>query len=516
MAPINRNREVSVEKKTHIMVVDDDQSITKVVERMFEDAGYVVTVANDGNSALAMLAERKPDLVLLDIRLPDKSGIELLAEIKTRYPDTAVIMATAVTDTDTAVQCLKGGAYDYVTKPFNFDEIVLCVQKALEFRRLYLENREYQQHFLRKVEEQLRVIEVKYRSLFEDSMDGVYISTRDGKFVEVNQAMTAMFGYSREEMIGMDFRKVYVNPDGFDKFQQDIEVKGYLNDYDMECHKQDGTEIYCVLTSTIERDKCGSILGYQGIVHDLTERKQAEAEVVEIEALKRTNQAKSELLANVSHELRTPLASIKGFIETLIETDVEWSKEQQLDFLQSANKEADRLTLLIRDLLDMSRIDSGKLALDKRAYSIGEILDSVSGVLSIITKRYKLNIKHSPDLPNMLADKVRIGQVITNLVENATKFAEEGSQIVINTSLNDGEVIVSVKDSGIGMPPEVVSNLFNRFFQANIVASGKTRGTGLGLSICKGIVEAHGGKIWVESQPGIGSRFSFSIPVNNL
>ncbi len=502
-----------MEKKTHILVVDDEQSITKLVERMLEDAGYVVTVANDGNSALAMLAERKPDLVLLDIRMPDKSGTELLAEIKTSYPDTVVIMVTAVTDTHTAVQCMKDGAYDYVTKPFNLDEVVLSVQRALEIRRLDLENRDYQQHLLQKVEEQLRVSEVKYRSLFEDSMDGVYISTRDGKFVDVNQAMTAMFGYSREEMIGMDPRKVYVNPDDLDKFQQDIEAKGYLNDYDMKCHKQDGTEIYCVLTGTIRRDKCGSILGYQGIVHDLTERKQIEAKTIEMEALKRINQAKSELLANVSHELRTPLASIKGNIETLLETDVEWSKEQQLDLLQSANMQTDRLTLLIKDLLDMSRIDSGKLTLDKRSYLVSDILDSICGVLSVITEKHKLKILKVPDLPLLQADKVRIGQVITNLTENATKFSPEGSQIVIEAKAVDENIIFSVEDNGIGMPPEVVAKLFDRFYQSYQVVEGKTRGTGLGLSICKGIVEAHGGQIWVESEEGKGSKFIFSIPV---
>jgi len=142
-----------------------------------------------------------------------------------------------------------------------------------------------------------------------------------------------------------------------------------------------------------------------------------------------------------------------------------------------------------------------------------EVLDSVSGVLSVISAKHKLKILKVPDLPPIQADKVRIGQVITNLVENATKFSAEGSQIEIEAKFNAGNVIISVEDHGIGMPPEVVSNLFNRFYQAKEVVSGKTQGTGLGLTICKGIVEAHGGKIWVESQPGKGSKFSFSIPV---
>jgi len=219
------------------------------------------------------------------------------------------------------------------------------------------------------------------------------------------------------------------------------------------------------------------------------------------------------LLANVSHELRTPLASIKGFIETLIETDVKWSKQQQMEFLRSADIEVDRLTLLIRDLLDMSRIDSGKLVLNYRSSNVREILDSASSVLLTITKKHTLNIYVSPDLPLIQADKTRMVQVITNLVENAAKFSSVGSAIEIEAVQKENWVIISVEDHGIGMPPDVVANLFNRFYQAEQLVTGKTRGTGLGLSICKGIAEAHGGKIWVESQVNKGSKFSFSIPI---
>lgn len=262
-------------------------------------------------------------------------------------------------------------------------------------------------------------------------------------------------------------------------------------------------------------DVKGNFAGFIGFCIDIAERKQTEAKTIEIEALKRINLAKSELLANVSHELRTPLASIKGYIETLIETDVNWSKEEQLDFLKSADLETDRLTFLIRDLLDMSRIDSGKMVLDKRAYSISEILDSASGVLSVITAKHKLKIGSLPSWPPVQADKTRIGQVITNLVDNSTKFSKEGSLILIEVKAANDSVIFSVEDHGEGLSKEIMGNLFNRFYQVERVVAGKTRGTGLGLAICKGIVEAHGGKIWVESEPGKGSKFSFSIPVSN-
>jgi two-component system, OmpR family, sensor histidine kinase KdpD len=161
----------------------------------------------------------------------------------------------------------------------------------------------------------------------------------------------------------------------------------------------------------------------------------------------------------------------------------------------------------------MSRIDSGRMVLDKHSYLISEILDSASGVLSAITVKHKLKIIQSSGLPPVQADKIRVGQVITNLVENAAKFSAEGNPIVIEVKSVDDSVILSVEDRGEGISQETISKLFNRFYQAEKVASGKTRGTGLGLAICKGIVEAHGGKIWAESQLRKGSKFSFSLPV---
>jgi signal transduction histidine kinase len=184
-----------------------------------------------------------------------------------------------------------------------------------------------------------------------------------------------------------------------------------------------------------------------------------------------------------------------------------------LDFLKSAYEETDRLAILIRDLLDISRIDSGRLNLDTRSYQISEILDSVHTILSVITAKHKLEIIQATDLPPLKADKLRIGQVITNLTENATKFSLEGTPILIQATRNDSNIVISVEDKGLGMNSEQISHLFTRFYQANPPVSGKTRGTGLGLSICKGIVEAHGGKIWVASQLGKGSKFSFSIPL---
>jgi PAS domain S-box-containing protein len=362
-------------------------------------------------------------------------------------------------------------------------------------------------------EKALGVSEERYRTILETAIDGFWLIDTRGKLMEVNEAYCRMSGYSRQELLNMsipDLEAVESSDESASHIRNLLENGEGC--FESRHRRKDGSIFEVEVSEQYRSDEGGRIVCF---IRDITERKQSEAKTIEMEALQLANQAKSELLANVSHELRTPLASIKGFIETLIETDVEWSKAEQMDFLQSADKETDRLTFLIRDLLDMSRLDSGKMILDKRTYRVSEIVDSASGVLSIITAKHQLKIVQSPDLPIFQADKIRIAQVITNLVENATKFSAEGKPITVEVKGEKDNIIFSVEDQGEGIPSGEMSNLFNRFFQAERVVSGKTRGTGLGLAICKGIVEAHGGKIRAESKEGHGSKFSFSLPVIN-
>jgi PAS domain S-box-containing protein len=368
-------------------------------------------------------------------------------------------------------------------------------------------------------EEALRESETRYRTIARLSSDFAYSCFHTGdagyRVDWITDAFYVLSGYSESELKEQGCWMFVVHPDDYEYATTPLRhLKAGESDFrEFRVVTRDGRVLFMANYMEFQADpQAPGGLRLFGAAQNITERKQAETKAMESEALKRTNEAKSELLANVSHELRTPLASIKGFIETLIETDVKWSREQQLDFLQSADREADRLTFLIRDLLDMSRIDSGKMVLDKRTYSVSEILDSVGNVLKVITAKHNLKITNIPDLPSFQVDKTRIGQVITNLVENATKFSAEGSPIMVDVKREKDSIIFSVEDKGEGMSKETLNNLFNRFYQAGRVVSGKVRGTGLGLAICKGIVEAHGGKIWVESELRKGSKFSFSIP----
>ncbi len=361
----------------------------------------------------------------------------------------------------------------------------------------------------------LKKSEENFRNSLDSSPLGVRIVDKNEVLLYTNRAMLDIYGYQNVDELVNTPPSARYTPESYAELQERRKKRAanqfVPETFEVKIIRRDGQ----VRTLQVIRKEViwNGEQHFQSVYLDITERKQAEARLLEIEALKQSNKAKSDLLANVSHELRTPLAAIKGFIETLLEADVNWSRDQQRDFLKSADKEVDRLTFLIRDLLDMSRLDSGKMVLDKRPYQVQEILDYASSTLSVMTSKHKLEIKVPHGLPPLNVDRIRIAQVITNLVENAVKFSNEGSSIIIEVKSDDGNLVFSVEDQGEGISPEHIEKLFDRFYQAGRATSGKTRGTGLGLAICKGIIEAHGGKIWVESQTGVGSVFSFKLPV---
>jgi PAS domain S-box-containing protein len=407
----------------------------------------------------------------------------------------------------------------------NFDVVIKRKDGSLRYinitRKAVLWNGETQvQALCQDVTEQkmaeiaLQASEAKYRSLVNHVELGIFRTEPgwNGRFIEINPAMEEITGYSREELLKLNVIDLYVDPQVHQELIRQITNSQGQFQKEARFKKKDQSQITVFIAGNPIRDEAGRVMFIDGILEDITERQKDEARRLEVETLKQSNKTKSELLANVSHELRTPLASIKGFIETMIEPDVRWSRNESLDFLNSANREVDRLNYLIKDLLDMSRIDSGKMTLDRQTVKFEEIIQSATPVLTAITKNHVLRLEIDQLLPEIQADKLRIAQVLTNLVENATKFSAPGSLITISARAEKGYLQVSVTDQGEGMTEMVLANLFNRFFQAERVVNGKTRGTGLGLAICKGIIESHGGQIWAESRVGNGSKFTFWLP----
>ena len=238
-----------------------------------------------------------------------------------------------------------------------------------------------------------------------------------------------------------------------------------------------------------------------------------EAEAKARQEAEEANNLKLKFLAMISHELRTPLTSIKGFATTLLAEDVQWQPESQRDFLETIDAEADKLTDLIEQLLDLSRLEAGTMRILPQCVSWDEILLMATAQLYALTPNHLLILQSQPDLPLLKVDVIRVPQVLTNLVNNAVKYSPQNSPITISAVwISDDFVKISVSDQGFGIPPEARSRVFEPFQQLERERAGM-KGAGLGLAICRGLIEAHDGRIWVDAHEGPGTTISFTLPV---
>lgn len=227
----------------------------------------------------------------------------------------------------------------------------------------------------------------------------------------------------------------------------------------------------------------------------------------------RANEIKSQFLAMISHELRTPLTSIIGFTTTMLADDVSWDQNEQHDFVMTIQKEADRLQELIDHLLDLSRLEAGRLPIVMKPQSIQEIFEDVSSQLNILTNGHTLTFHLPARLPLILADTTRIGQVLVNLVRNASTYAPNGSEISVSAHVRKNFLQINVSDQGPGILPSEYKKVFEAFRRGVNMENSGAQGAGLGLAICKGLVEAHGGRIWIKKKAAPGATICFTIPL---
>lgn len=230
---------------------------------------------------------------------------------------------------------------------------------------------------------------------------------------------------------------------------------------------------------------------------------------------KEVDQMKNQLLSTVSHELRTPLASIKGFATTLLRSDVRWDEATQREFLRIIEEESNRLEELIDNLLDMSQVEAGALRIHREPVQLRRLVREAVENAQRRADSHWFVMDLPAELPRVWADPRRIGQVLNNILENALKYSPNGGQITVTCEIEGETVLTSIADQGEGIPRELLERIFDRFFQVDAASTRKTGGSGLGLAIAKGIVEAHGGVIWAESEAGQGSVFRFSLPIVN-
>ena len=363
-------------------------------------------------------------------------------------------------------------------------------------------------------ERQLLESEQKYRTLFEESRDPVIITTRDGKVEAVNEAYLDLFGFTREEAEKMDILNIYIDPADRIRFQKDIERSGSLQDYEVRRRKKDGTEIECLLTSHVRLGEDGTIVGYQGIIRDVTERKQLQKQLIQAQKM----EAIGTLAGGIAHDFNNLLQVTLGYSELLLrkksKDDAEHADLQKIHHAARSGAE------LVQGLLTFSsKVESKPMPLDinRQVKGVEELLRRT------IPRMIDIRLELAKGLKRVNADPARIEQVIINLAVNARDAMGESGSLIISTgnATLDAEycrlrpeakpgdyVLLSVSDTGQGMDKDTLVHIFEPFFTTKKVG----RGTGLGLAMVYGIVQQHGGHITCCSEVGKGTTFKVYFP----
>ena len=374
---------------------------------------------------------------------------------------------------------------------------------------------------LARATEALRKSESRFRSIFENAPVGIALVDLDFRLQASNRAYHGMLGRDESEIQTLSL-KDFTHPDDL---EENIRLQtslghGEIDKYCLEkrfVHKN-GEVRWGHLTACLIRDSDGNPFGFLGHVLDITDRKQAEKEMIKAKvAAEDANRAKSEFLANMSHEIRTPMNGILGMLHLLQTTS---QSSEQKEYTLTAIQSSRRLTRLLSDILDLSRVEANRLSIQSHPLDLTEVIRQTCELFKPMThqKQVKLHCHVDARIPRCLnGDAVRIQQVLTNLIGNAFKFTEEGHITVQAYSLaysNESmcRVLFSVTDTGIGIPDEKVDQLFKPFTQASKGYRREYQGAGLGLSICKRLVELMAGNIAMESEPGKGTTFYMSIP----
>ncbi len=371
-----------------------------------------------------------------------------------------------------------------------------------------------------KLYRKIQQSESKYRGIIENSVEGIFQSTFDGKLITVNKAFADIIGYdSPEELVKSvdSIRTHFVDTKLLDKIKELLEKNGVIRRFEAQIFSRNNQIIDTSITSRLVHDEYSDEIYVEGLIEDITQRKKAEKLRLEKESAEASAKAKSAFLANMSHEIRTPMNSIIGFTELSLKTQL---SPKQNDYIQKIQYSSKSLLKIINDILDFSKIESGKLDIEEVGFDLEQIFENISNVFSnvVVEKDIDIIIHADSDVPTGLAgDPVRLEQILINLTNNAIKFTEKGEvKISVNLYKDIGSTKIlkfTIADTGIGIPQEKIKKLFSAFTQADESTTRKYGGTGLGLSICKNLVSLMGGKIWIESEEGVGSNFIFTIPL---
>jgi len=483
-----------------ILVVDDEMGIREGCRRVLTEEGYEIDVAEDGAVGLQKVQEKAYDLILVDLMMPGIGGLDLIKKIHEIDPEIILVVITGYATIETAVEATKRGAYDYLPKPFTPEALAVLVRRGIEKRELRLEAQrlyhEREQRLLELAGEKSRL-----RSIIGCMTDGVLVTNLERQLVLWNASAVRMLRLNGTDEPG----KVL---DHYLKNRALVESLDRILGSQNESFSMIGQEIQTdnpksVLMAQMApvRDEQGRLLGAVTVIRDITKLK-------EIETIK------SQFVSMVAHELRSPLAAIEGWLGVVLSGEAGGDEEQRRRWLLRAKERANSLLALVQDLLEINKIEAGKVAQKMEAVQLTDMIGNIVEFFKPEAERQHvlLEMKPSVPLPAIQADIRDMEKLFTNLVSNAIKYNVENGSITIETSLDAHFVGIHIRDTGVGIAPADLPRIFEDFFRVETKRTNRISGTGLGLTIAKKIVDSHFGHIEVESQPDRGSTFSVYLP----
>lgn len=485
--------------KADILAIDDTPENLALLSQMLTEKGYKVRSVTKGSTAIRGAKALPPDLILLDVKMPEMNGYEVCQHLKTddRTKDIPVIFISALGDVFDKVEAFQVGGVDYVTKPFQVEEVLARLDTHLTLRKLQIElearNNQLQQEITQK-----NAAEDKFAKVFRACPNPIAIATRgEGRVIEVNDSFLQMSGYTAEEVIDRSIDRLY-SPSALIVYRQALQKtysQGYVRNLELEFSPKSG-EVKTILLSLeiveLEGNKC-----VLQIMNDITERKRLENEFISL----------------VSHELRTPMTSTIGALDLLNSGQLGSLSDRGKQILEVAIRNSERLIRLVNDILDLERIKSGKIAIEPIECHLQPLLVQATETMQAMAAKAQVNLKLEPYDVVLNLDCDRILQTLTNLLSNAIKFTEPGGTVTLQAAVIENSCSIVVRDTGRGIPADKLESIFERFQQVDTSDSRSKGGTGLGLAICRHIIERHNGKIWVESELGKGSAFYIDLPL---
>lgn len=507
---------------SRILLIDDEQDIREVVSLTLTDAGYQVETAADGVMGINACRNYKPHIVITDIRMPRMDGIQVLAEIKTGFPDMEVIVATAFAEMDLAIKALQLDASDFITKPISSEALMVAVERAQQ-RYLTRQKLKDYTHYLEKGwDETTRELTEAYayqQKLIENSMDGIVGCDADGMVVTFNRSMAQMTGFARKEILHrMQFGRLF-EPEAAGQLHSALNGTAYggpgrLALFETFLKHRNGTRVPVQISAARFEEK-GKIEGLVYFVRDLRQLRRLEQEMADQARILQQDKMMSlgRLAASVAHEINNPLSGILNYLRLMTRildrgSLDEAAKAKFSGYLDTVTLETDRCARIVGNLLTFSR----KSADHQAPVSINELLDRCV-VLSqhrMDLDRITLETSISTESMLVMGDMNQLQQCMINLIFNAIDAMKDGGRLALTArpSADRSSIDIGVQDDGCGINPQDQQRIFEPFF----TTKEEGYGVGLGLSTTYGIIQRHGGDIRVESAAGRGTTFTIRLP----